>query len=191
MDSDSDDEYCFVKQFKIDFETKAWDSAKINMKREGKWLVFLDGKTGAPLNEPPPISTEREAKKYYKRKTPKSPKKEEIKPFEPPPDNYNAFRPRKQFVLKHRPINENDRYKNIDFVDLSQIPKNGTDHYFIGDQRHKNPFRVSNHILNQKRMKEMNEILEEGYRKRAPKTSRRQLPSLFERSVNKPQKFVL
>lgn len=191
MDSDSDDEYCFVKPFKIEYKTKAWDSAHIKPKQEGKWLVFYDEKTGERLNDPPPISKGDNGKAYYKRKIPKERKIQEIQPFEPPTDNYTAIKPRRHFVLKQRHIDTEDKYKNIIDDDLSQMPEHAGEHYFVGNRHYRNPFRVSTYLVNEKRAQEMKEILEEGYRKRAPKTARRNLPSRFERSVSIPKKFEL
>ena len=195
FDFDDCDDYTPVQPIRMQAEGKSWEAANIDIKQEGKWMIFIDGKTKKPLNEPPPISKENfRPRKYYHRKGDCDTSRSipESKPFEPPQDNYTAFRPRKHYVVAAYEPPQNDRYKNIEDVDISQLPKQINTHKFKGDDPYRNPFRVSTKVINERRMKEAAEIIAKGQKKRAPKTSRKKLPSLFQRSIaDKPKRFEL
>ena len=40
LESDSEDDYAPVQPYRMTFEGKSWEAANIDMKFNGKWMIF-------------------------------------------------------------------------------------------------------------------------------------------------------
>ena len=181
---DSDDEIIHPEPIRIAIEKKSWDAANIDMKFDGKWMLFYDNRTRMPLNEPPPISSaDKTPRRYYQRKGYQQ-KPREIPEFETPHDNYTAFRVRKHYAVTPYDQSRSSRYTEPENKIFIDPPNQVNSHRFVGDNPYRNPFRRSTLLLNEQRMRETEEIHARQQKKRAPKIPRKNLPSLFERSID-------
>ena len=156
---------------------KSWESAMIETYRDGNWLMFTDKRTNEQLNGPRTHHVDYKVSYHYKG----------YRPQEPPPrpnpldipviDNYTAFRVRKR-IYGPRGV-QSARTRAIPNEGL-RIAKDQSTKYFRGDDPSRNPFRVSNKVVYERRMKEMQPREPEKPRQ---VTTARKIPSLFERSL--------
>jgi hypothetical protein len=176
-----------------------WSSASIGVKSDGKWSVFYEGVPRKGNQLTPSRRQPRDCQPLYRHQ-----------PYcDPPPqpdyiipmgDNYNVFRVRKTVVARERVYDDRRPPCPTDI----DPPEPNCPFLLKGDDPSRNPFRVSQQLVNERRLAEARgQEVRPATARRKPKklthrrsakrsTSERRdndVPSLYERSI-KPRPDV-
>ena len=160
---------------------KEWDMAKLFVRTDGHWSLFIDPNTNETLNSPqlPTETSSRLSTLYrHKQKAKKKPISEPNPLCSPPSMNYTEFRPRS--TLHHIPTKEKSviKYKR-DCDPPQQLPSN----YFVGDNRRHKLSRSSEMVHEMRRDEEIQKLIGIRIERDKSKTVTGSRPSLYQRSL--------
>jgi hypothetical protein len=144
----------------------------MEVKRDAGWLVFYDGKTQKELNHPRERPQSARTS-YYQRAAQNPPPAAQVNPLDAPHQlNYTAFRARKPAFTAPEPAEREQKPSYRRDIDPPQLHNFK---YVKGSDPSKNPFRVSQLLVNKEIMAEAEREMRE--QRKCPKTARVRLSS--------------